>query len=231
MKVRTKLRLGFGFLFLVVLFFGATALFYIRDISENSKVILKNNYESLSFAREMRGILDDNELPLNQTTIEKFNDYLLKQEANITEPGENRRTHQIRTGLDYLTATTDINKQKYAIRLIRRSLRDIEFINMQAIVRKDNNARASVNRATLFLGLVGTFTFLVLFSFSVNFPGYIANPLRALLEGIREIGQKNYSKRLHFEQNDEFAEVANAFNLMASQTKRLGEQQPGYRNI
>jgi NtrC-family two-component system sensor histidine kinase KinB len=216
MKVRTKLRLGFGFLFLVVLFFGATALFYIRDISENSKVILKNNYESLSFAREMRGILDDNELPLNQTTIEKFNDYLLKQEANITEPGENRRTHQIRTGLDYLTATTDINKQKYAIRLIRRSLRDIEFINMQAIVRKDNNARASVNRATLFLGLVGTFTFLVLFSFSVNFPGYIANPLRALLEGIREIGQKNYSKRLHFEQNDEFAEVANAFNLMAT---------------
>jgi NtrC-family two-component system sensor histidine kinase KinB len=216
MKVRTKLRLGFGFLFLVVLFFGATALFYIRDISENSKVILKNNYESLSFAREMRGILDDNELPLNQTTIEKFNDYLLKQEGNITEPGENRRTHQIRTGLDYLTATTDINKQKYAIRLIRRSLRDIEFINMQAIVRKDNNARASVNRATLFLGLVGTFTFLVLFSFSVNFPGYIANPLRALLEGIREIGQKNYSKRLHFEQNDEFAEVANAFNLMAA---------------
>jgi NtrC-family two-component system sensor histidine kinase KinB len=216
MKVRTKLRLGFGFLFLVVLFFGATALFYIRDISENSNVILKNNYESLSFAREMRGILDDNELPLNQTTIEKFNDYLLKQEANITEPGENRRTHQIRTGLDYLTATTDINKQKYAIRLIRRSLRDIEFINMQAIVRKDNNARASVNRATLFLGLVGTFTFLVLFSFSVNFPGYIANPLRALLEGIREIGQKNYSKRLHFEQNDEFAEVANAFNLMAT---------------
>jgi NtrC-family two-component system sensor histidine kinase KinB len=216
MKVRTKLRLGFGFLFLVVLFFGATALFYIRDISENSKVILKNNYESLSFAREMRSILDDNELPLSQTTIEKFNDYLLKQEGNITEPGENRRTHQIRTGLDYLTATTDINKQKYAIRLIRRSLRDIEFINMQAIVRKDNNARASVNRATLFLGLVGTFTFLVLFSFSVNFPGYIANPLRALLEGIREIGQKNYSKRLHFEQNDEFAEVANAFNLMAA---------------
>jgi NtrC-family two-component system sensor histidine kinase KinB len=36
------------------------------------------------------------------------------------------------------------------------------------------------------------------------------------LEGIREIGQKNYSKRLHFEHNDEFAEVANAFNLMAA---------------
>ncbi len=50
MKVKTKLRLGFGFLFIVVLFFGATALFYIRQISENSNIILKNNYESLSFA-------------------------------------------------------------------------------------------------------------------------------------------------------------------------------------
>jgi NtrC-family two-component system sensor histidine kinase KinB len=173
MKVKTKLRLGFGFLFIVMLLFGATALFYIRDISENSKAILKNNYESLSFAQEMRSVLDDNELPISQTTIEKFNDYLLRQEGNVTEPDENRRTHQIRTGLDYLSATTDVNKQKNAIRVIRRSLRNIEFINMQAIVRKDNNARASVNRATLFLGLVGTFTFLVLFSFSVNFPALL----------------------------------------------------------
>ena len=87
-------------------------------------------------------------------------------------------------------------------------------------MRKNDNARRSVNRATLFLGLVGTFTFLVLFSFSINFPDFVANPLRALLEGIREIGEKNYSKRLHFTHNDEFAEVASAFNLMAA---RLNE--------
>jgi NtrC-family two-component system sensor histidine kinase KinB len=99
MKVKTKLRLGFGFLFMVVLFFGATALYYIRDISENSKVILKNNYESLSYAREMRGILDNNDLPLNNAAIKKFSTYLLQQEGNITEPGEadvtRKRGHRI----------------------------------------------------------------------------------------------------------------------------------------
>jgi NtrC-family two-component system sensor histidine kinase KinB len=220
MKVKTKLRLGFGFLFIVVLFFGTTALYYIRDISENSKVILKNNYESLSFAREMRGILDNNDLPLNNHVIHQFSKYLSQQQGNVTEPGEAYLTRKLGIGFKLLITVGNPDVQKDGVREVRKALSEIEKLNMQAIIRKDNAARASVNRATLFLGLVGTFTFLVLFSFSVNFPGYIANPLRALIEGIREIGEKNYSKRLNFEQNDEFAEVANAFNQMAS---RLNE--------
>jgi NtrC-family two-component system sensor histidine kinase KinB len=216
MKVRTKLRLGFGFLFIVVLFFGATSLFYIRDISENAKAILKNNYESLSFAREMHTVLDDNDLPLNTLATTKFNNYLLKQEHNITEPGEREITKNLRSTFELFKSSKQNAVNPQFVRDIRHNLREIERLNMHAIVRKNDNARASVNRATLFLGLVGSFTFLVLFSFSVNFPGFIANPLRALLEGIREIGQKNYNKRLHFEQDDEFAEVANAFNQMAT---------------
>jgi NtrC-family two-component system sensor histidine kinase KinB len=216
MKVRTKLRLGFGFLFIVVLFFGATSLFYIRDISENAKTILKNNYESLSFAGDMRTVLDDNDLPLSTLATTKFNNYLLKQEHNITEPGEKEITKNLRSTFELFKSSKQNAVNPQFVRDIRHNLREIERLNMHAIVRKNDNARASVNRATLFLGLVGSFTFLVLFSFSVNFPGFIANPLRALLEGIREIGQKNYNKRLHFEQNDEFAEVASAFNQMAT---------------
>lgn len=221
MKVKTKLRLGFGFLFIVVLFFGATALYYIRDISENSKVILKNNYESLSFAREMRGIIDNSNIAYDITARQKFEKFLKNQEHNVTEPGEKEATTKLRNALTHFSGKQNSRDTLVGPeREIRRSLSAIEFLNMQAIIRKDNTARASVNRATLFLGLVGSFTFLVLFSFSVNFPGYIANPLRALIDGIREIGEKNYSKRLNFEQNDEFAEVANAFNQMAS---RLNE--------
>ncbi|WP_374949428.1 ATP-binding protein [Mucilaginibacter sp.] len=216
MKVRTKLRLGFGFLFLVVLFFGATALFYIRQISENAKGILKNNYESLSFAREMRTILDESDLPLNAPATIKFDRYLQRQENNITEPGERRFTDSLRQAFGKLKRSDADRFNTEQVREIRHYLREIERLNMQAIVRKDDIARKSVSRATLFLGLVGSFTFLVLFSFSVNFPGFIANPLRALLDGIREIGQKNYNKRLHFDHNDEFAEVGNAFNLMAA---------------
>jgi NtrC-family two-component system sensor histidine kinase KinB len=217
MKIKTKLRLGFGFLFVVVLFFGAIAIYYIQEISKNAKVILEDNYETLSYTREMRTLLDENDLPLAPAVAAQFSKQLFNEEHNITEKGELEAVIQLRTAFIKLNQpqSATINQQA-AEREIRSHLRQIELLNMQAIVRKNDTARASVNRASLILGFAGTFTFLVLFSFSVNFPGFIANPLRALLEGIREISEKNYSKRLHFDRGDEFAEVAGAFNNMAA---------------
>ena len=219
MKIKTKLRLGFGFLFVVVLIFGAISLFYIQQISNSAKVILKDNYETLSYTREMRTLLDENPLPLPANVSQQFYQQLIKEQNNITEKGEREAVIKLHAAFDKLKQA-NITGQQEAEREVRQHLRQIEQLNMQAIVRKNDAARESVNDASLILGFAGTFTFLLLFSFSVNFPGFIANPLRALLEGIREIGQKNYSKRLHFEQNDEFAEVARAFNDMAA---RLNE--------
>ncbi|WP_345951372.1 ATP-binding protein [Mucilaginibacter sp. PAMB04274] len=220
MKIKTKLRLGFGFLFVVVLFFGAISLYYIQDISNNAKVILKDNYETLSYTREMRTLLDENNLPLAPAVAAQFDKQLGKEEHNVTEKGEQQAVAQLRVAFDQLNRQQTPLNQQVAQREVRSHLRQIELLNMQAIVRKNDAARASVNQASLMLGIAGAFTFLVLFSFSVNFPGFIANPLRALLEGIREISERNYSKRLHFDQGDEFAEVAGAFNNMAA---RLNE--------
>ena len=221
MKVKNKLRLGFGFLFIVVLFFGTVSIFYINEISNSAKVILKDNYETLNFAREMRMVLDENTLPLNTASQASFDRQLAKEENNITETGEQAAVKSLRTAFTVLQNTAlPMEQQLQAEKNARRNLRKIEILNMQAIVRKNDQAQASVKKATLFLGLAGTFTFLVLFSFSVNFPGFISNPLNTLLEGIREIGRKNYSQRVHFEKQDEFAEVGRAFNDMAA---RLNE--------
>jgi NtrC-family two-component system sensor histidine kinase KinB len=221
MKIKNKLRLGFGFLFVVVMFFGAVSIFYIHEISDSAKVILKNNYESLSFAREMRTVLDENKLPLNETAKAQFAKQLQAQEANITEKGEPEATNALKQAFDTLQlANATLVQQDQAQYNARAQLRKIEKLNMQSIVRKNDRAQESVKKATLFLGLVGSFSFLVLFSFSVNFPGFIADPLKALLEGIREISQKNYNQHLEFNKNDEFADVAVAFNDMAN---RLNE--------
>ncbi|MES2375100.1 MAG: ATP-binding protein [Bacteroidota bacterium] len=221
MKVKNKLRLGFGFLFIVVLFFGAVSLFYINEISNSAKIILKDNYESLNFSRDMRTILDENTLPLNPSAANAFNQHLVKEEHNLTERGEKETVQNLRAAFTQLEIpTASISQQAQTEKAARRYLRQIERINMQAIVRKNDQARASVDKASLFLGLAGSIAFLVLFSFSVNFPGIVSTPLNALLIGIREIGNKNYNKRIHFEKNDEFAEVAGAFNDMAS---RLNE--------
>jgi len=221
MKIKNKLRLGFGFLFVVVLFFGVVSIFYIHDISDNAKVILKNNYESLSFAREMRTILDVDKLPLSESAKADFDKQLDLQEHNITETGEAATTARLRKAfIDLQSLKSDLAAQERAEYEARAQLRQIEKLNMQAIVRKNDRAQASVNNATLLLGLAGGFTFLILFSFSVNFPGFIANPLKELIDGIREISRRNYNQRLNFDKNDEFGEVAMAFNDMAA---RLNE--------
>ena len=216
MKVKNKLRLGFGFLFVVVLLFGMITLFYINEISNSAKIILKDNYESLNFTRDMRTVLDEQDLPLSAQNAAFFNTQLIKEEHNITETGEADVVQNLRADFVKLQdKTINADQLKQADRDARKRLRDIDRLNMRAIVLKNDKAHESVKHAGIFMGLAGTLMFLILFSFSVNFPGFISDPLNSLLEGIREIAQKNYKSRIHFDKNDEFAEVANAFNEMA----------------
>src|ERR1700759_129819 len=137
MKIKNKLRLGFGFLFVVVLFFGVVSIFYIHYISDNAKVILKNNYESLSFAREMRTILDIDKLPLSESAKASFDKQLVLQEHNITETGEAAATAGLRKAFTALQApNSGLTAQEQAEYDARAQLRQIEKLNMQSIVRK-----------------------------------------------------------------------------------------------
>lgn len=221
MKIKTKLRLGFGFLFIVVLFFGAVSLFYLNEISQSSKVILKDNYETLGFSRAMRTILDENSLPLSENVTNAFNKQLVFEENNITEPGEKKAAQELRNAFNAIKDPSNTRAEnENVLMLARKNLSTIDRINMNAIVRKYDAAQASVQTAAVYLAIAGSVCFLVLFTFVVNFPGFVANPLRELLEGIREISKKNYKQRLEFKSSDEFLELAKAFNEMVS---RLNE--------
>jgi NtrC-family two-component system sensor histidine kinase KinB len=209
--------LGFGLLFLVVVFFGIVSVYYIEDISEYSKVTVKNNYETLTFTRDMRAVLDENDLPLSSTASGVFDNALKKQENNITEPGEKEATAGVRKAFSELSdPSLNIADKQKAERDARLQLKIIEGLNMKAIVAKNNYIHETVSKATLYLGGIVFVTFLILFVFIVNFPGFILNPLNEFIEGVHEIRQKNYSARLEFKTSDEFAELALEFNAMAA---------------
>lgn len=221
MKIKTKLRLGFGFLFVVVIFFGGLSLYYMNKISVSSKVILKDNYESLSYTRAMRTILDDNELPLSKTSVVKFAAQLRMEDNNVTEKGEGQAVTALANAFRQLTASgADLTAQRLALKKIHLQLRIIDELNMQAIVRKNEAAQHGVEQAASYLVFAATLCFLVLFSFSVNFPGFVANPLREFSEAIKAISRKNYKQRMEFRGNDEFSELAEEFNAMASQLNK-----------
>jgi len=221
MKIKTKLRLGFGFLFVVVLFFGAISLFYMNKISISSKVILKDNYETLSFTRKMRAILDVNNLPLSTTVSDQFAALLAQEGKNITEPGEGAAVANLnRAYLGIINPDAGIASRQAAVSSARLELSAIDQLNMNAIVRKNAAAQAAVERASMYLIFAASMCFLILFSFIVNFPGFVANPLREFSDAIKEISKKNYKQRLEFDGSDEFAELAGSFNAMAAELNK-----------
>lgn len=221
MKIKTKLRLGFGFLFVVVIFFGIISLHYMNKISVSSKVILKDNYESLRYIREMRAILDDNELPLSKAANDKLAVLLMKENNNVTEKGEKEAVADLTEAFQLLTAPgAELTDQSQAVRKMHLQLRVIDDLNMNAIVRKNDTAQKSVEKAATYLMFAASLCFIILFSFSVNFPGFVANPLREFSEAIKAISRKNYKQRLDFKGNDEFSELADEFNAMASQLNK-----------
>lgn len=218
MKIKTKLWLGFGFLFIVVIIFGGVSLYYIHQISDSSKVILKDNYKSLRYVRNMRSVLDENTYPLHAGARAAFQQQLQHEMSNVTEPGEKNAVEKLKIAYTTLIAQgTSSQMQMAMVREIHRQLRHIDQLNMDAIERKNEVAQKNVDKAVSYLIFTASFCFLMLFSFSVNFPGFVANPLREFSAAIKEIAKKNYTQRLEFKGNDEFAELATDFNAMVRQ--------------
>ncbi|MGZ3755674.1 MAG: HAMP domain-containing protein [Mucilaginibacter sp.] len=223
MKIKKKLLLGFGLLFIVVLVLGSVSLYYIEVISKTSSSTLKNNYETLTFTREMRMILDQNTLPLPATAAGNFDSALKKQENNITEQGEKEATAGVRSAFAVLVnSASNVSQQQDAQKRIRTLLNGIDGLNMSAIVRKNLYTHDTVEKATLYLGAVGFITFIIIFILIANFPGFILDPLDALADGLQEIGNHNYNARLDLKTSEEFTMLSQAFNTMATE---LGNKQ------
>ncbi|MDN3585046.1 histidine kinase dimerization/phospho-acceptor domain-containing protein [Pedobacter aquatilis] len=216
MKIKTKLRLGFGFLFLIVLSFGLLALFFLNELSDKSKVILKNNYATLKYISAMRGVLDKNIFPLSEQDKKVFEINLKLEQKNITEPGEADGVSQLSKSYIQLNGSKLEAQRLIHLKELRFALQKIEDLNMLAIYNKNERANETSGRANIYIALSATICFLILFTFIVNFPGFVANPLAEFSAAIRQIANKNYKQRLNFNNNDEFTELASSFNSMAA---------------
>jgi len=221
MTIKNKLRAGIGFLFILSLLCCGLSIYFLNRLAADATGILKDNYISVQYAKNMGSALDATAGPLNAVQEKVIEKNLVKQEHNITERGEQQLTDSVRSQYEQLKLEkTDKDKNEQLRSELRKSLYGVMQVNMSAIEHKDALATATSKRATVLVAFVGSFLFLVAFSFVVNFPGYIANPIKELTELIKEVSKRNYHQRLDFKSNDEFGELAQAFNNM---TDKLDE--------
>jgi len=222
MKLKYKLWIGFALLFIVVAFFGILSLLFLRQMSSGSEVILKDNYASLKFAREMREVLDENDVPLNGSAIARFEQIITKEENNITEPGEKEAVTNLRSSFESLK-NSPLGNQRQAEKEVFRNIRKITDINLKAVDEKSAKAVKSTKNASTYLGFLAAFTFLILFSLIFNIVGFFEEPFNRLKEGLKQVGNKRYAV-LQYDREDELGEVYQAFNEMAQKVERLQQE-------
>ncbi|MBK9716205.1 MAG: HAMP domain-containing protein [Saprospiraceae bacterium] len=208
MKIKTKLTLGVGLLFLLIILLSVVGATYSNKLKQDTENILVANYNTLEYSRLMLVSLEDR----SEKAYQKFEINLQYQENNISEIGEKETTEDLRNNFE-------VYKHKKSDSLIlgeiRKNIFTLMDLNMQAIQRKSEVAKETADKAVFWIALSGTMCFLIAFILLVNLPSNIANPIKQLSESIKQIASKNYSERVHLESHSEFGQLAKSFNTMA----------------
>lgn len=218
MKIKTKLNIGVGLLFVMIIVLSVLSAWYINQLKKDTNNILVANYNTLEYSRNMLLALEEvNSDPLAFTVFEK---HLEKQRKNVTEPGEKEATEKVVTHFGALKKDPENAALKSSI---RKDLTELMQLNMAAIQHKSSIADDTAHDAITMISIVGMLCFLIAFILMVNLPSNIADPIRQLTISIKQIANQNYKERVHFESSSEFGELARSFNTMAEKIQEFSE--------
>lgn len=99
----------------------------------------------------------------------------------------------------------------------------LSVVNLQILTATEPDSPAAMpglERALLWISVTGAICILTGLFLLVWLPRSISRPIKELKQGILEIANHNYEKRLEMKSSEEFREVAESFNRMA---ERLAE--------
>lgn len=218
MKIKTKLNIGVGLLFVMIVVLSVLSVWNITKLKKDTNNILVANYNTLEYSRNMLLALE--EINSDPLAFEVFEKHLEKQKKNVTEPGEKETTEKIITHFASLKSNPENTSLQSSI---RKDLTELMQLNMSAIQHKSSVADDTAQDAITVISVVGMICFLLAFILMVNLPSNIADPVRQLTASIRQIANQNYKERVHFEGNSEFSELANSFNTMAEKLQEYSE--------
>ncbi|MFA5433060.1 MAG: ATP-binding protein [Candidatus Paceibacterota bacterium] len=219
MKIKTKLNLGIGLLFSLIVLLALFSIKQINLLSTASENILKDNKETIGYTKNMLKALSEidknNEEALNTLEI-----YLFKQKSNITEVGEDELTKKLSKNFNLLKKNPS---DENVIANLQVVLFEIMNINLQAIESKNIFAKEAANKSILLISTMSLFCFIIALILFLKLPGNISNPIKELISSIKKIAANDYTQRVNFEGHNELGELAVSFNTMVSKLEKYNK--------
>jgi two-component system, NtrC family, sensor histidine kinase KinB len=238
-SIRSKFSTGMVFL-IIILALSIYAAYYMNKVSKETGTILKENYLSVVYARDMAEGLTK----MNQEITRSFimnsnpNSQLLKNELkvvgnsfqaeknNITEPGEDKLVSGIETDIKAYgdsviklmesphTMTRILFLQKKYDSLYQQ-LMHLSQMNGKAIEVKTDNTKISSQDAMTQMSIIATLCFIIALFYSYSFSSYSSERFTQLYNEIKKLEEGDYANRLDFDGTDKFYEISLVINDMA----------------
>jgi len=241
LSIRSKFFVGMVFL-LIILALSIFSAYYMNKLSKETGTILKENYLSLVYARDMSGGLTNinQEITNCFLTNKNIDSILIKKELNIidkslqleknnfTEPGEDKLVYSFETGFkEYrdLVVTLLVSPQPASkvVDLQKRygalyqQLVLLSDMNGKAIEVKTDENKISSQDALTQMTILASLCFIIALFYSYSFSSYSNERFSQLYNGVKEIVSSNYGKRLYIDGTDEIYEISLVINKMAEQ--------------
>jgi len=245
-SIRSKFSVGMFFL-VIILVLSIFSSYYMNKLSKETGTILKENYLSVVYAREMSGGLTNiNQEITNSFLLGKNSDSLfIKQEFNtinkslqseknnLTEPGEGKLVSDIEAGLNEYRnsvanflgspqpASNVIELQK-KFGMLYQQLMLLSQMNGKAIEVKTDVTKISSQDAVTQMTIIAILCFIIALFYSYSFSSYSNERFSQFYKGIKEIHANNFNQQLYFDGTDKFHEISLIFNEMI---EKLNENQ------
>ena len=245
-SIRSKFSAGMVFL-VIILALSIFSAYYMNKLSNETGDILKENYLSVVYAREISGSLTE----INQEITKSFlihkrldsvfiaqefdiiNKSLLSEKNNITEPGEGKLVSDLESGItEYHDSVTGFLKSQqtapYLLNLQKKfgvlyqQLLSLSQMNGKAIEVKTNDTKVSSQDAVTQMSILATLCFIIALFYSYSFSSYSNERFSRLYNGIKEMVSSNFMKRLDLDGTDKFYEISLIIDQMA---EKLNENQ------
>ena len=243
-SIRTRFTLGMIFLFIIISVLAVFSGYYLNKLSDKTSAILKENYLSVVYAREMsEGLMNINQeittcflkkrIPDSlkiAKELKQINQSLQSEKNNFTEPGEDKLVSEIETdyneyrdSLQIIIKSHESSAALFSLQnksgTLYQQLSILSQMNGKALEVKTDDAKASSKSALTKMTVLATMCFLIGMSFAFSFASYFNRRFFQLFNGIKEIGSGNFDQRLIFDGNDEFSEISQVVNEMADRLK------------